>query len=169
MEDAIPPVTEESPNPEPQYQVTVRHLTMIGASVNAALATGRYDGPECSPTMLLRHANEGRLFSTLKRLLGDPQLCDWVWLTQAQREELNEEWSRIGNAYVVEDFRLTRQSSGLALVLGLIFESICMRGTSPIPLDSAEWKADEGADCERGESRRAGDVPVECVNRSRVH
>ena len=150
MEDAIPPVTEESPNPEPQYQVTVRHLTMIGASVNAALATGRYDGPECSPTMLLRHANEGRLFSTLKRLL-------------------NEEWSRIGNAYVVEDFRLTRQSSGLALVLGLIFESICMRGTSPIPLDSAKWKADEGADCERGESRRAGDVPVECVNRSRVH
>jgi len=42
---------------------------------------------------------------------------------------LTREWSRIGNAYAVEDFRLTRQSSGLALVLALIFESIGLRET----------------------------------------
>jgi hypothetical protein len=44
-------------------------------------------------------------------------------LTEALREELNEEWSRIGNAYVVEDFRLTRQSSGLALVLAFVLRA----------------------------------------------
>jgi hypothetical protein len=63
------------------------------------------------------------------RLLGDPQLCDWGWLAQVQREELNDEWSRIDNAYVVADFRLTRQSSGLALVLAFVFESMGLRDT----------------------------------------
>jgi len=134
MKDVPLPVTAESPHPDALHHVTVRHLAMMGASVNAALATGRYDGPECSPAVLLRHANDGRLLSTLERLVDDPWLCDWNWLTKAQREELNEEWSRIGNACVVEDFRLTRQSSGLALVLALIFESIGMRETPLLPV-----------------------------------
>ena len=139
MEHRQPPVTAESPYPDALYHVTIRHLAMMGASVNAALATGRYNGPQCSPAVLLRHANDGRLLSTLERLLNDPWLCDWSWLTKAQREELNEEWSRIGNASVVEDFRLTRQSSGLALVLALIFESTTLRGTPPLPVGIDEF------------------------------
>jgi hypothetical protein len=68
MEPTSPHVSEESAKTEPPPLVTVRHLGMIGASVNAALATGRYDGPECSPTKLLRHADEGGLFS--RRAMG---------------------------------------------------------------------------------------------------
>jgi hypothetical protein len=105
--------------------VLSRHLAMIGSYVNTALASGRRDDIDVS--LVLRHANKGQLFSSLETVLG--QDADFGWLSEDQRAELNDEWSRIANCFVVEDFGLTYGSRGLFLVMALILEGIKMRET----------------------------------------
>jgi hypothetical protein len=59
------------------------------------------------------------------RALGGIGCFDWI--DGRQRVALNEEWARLANCVIVEDFGLARTAPGLFLVMAFILESIKSR------------------------------------------
>jgi hypothetical protein len=97
-------------------------LIQLPYSVNAALASGRYN--DITAAEVLTVSNHQRLLPTLEQRLGKD--LDLREFSEADRLELNDSSARIANAVVLSDFRLDDASRGLALVMTFILEQITM-------------------------------------------
>jgi hypothetical protein len=100
--------------------VTIRRLVTIAYEVNAAMASGRCD--DINTEAAFRLANDERLFTVLRDRLGAG--TELAAFTDAEGAELDEEWARIANCILLQDYKLDGESRGLALVMGLILEGI---------------------------------------------
>jgi hypothetical protein len=102
---------------------TAEHLVHFAIDVNGILGTDRREAYRgFTATDAMREANNGRLFSTLKRILAND--VNFSLLSDAEGEELNEEWARMANCISIENLRLERTSPGLCLVMAFILHSI---------------------------------------------
>jgi hypothetical protein len=115
--------------------VTAKHLAMLGLNITRALAEGKHADLDISISTVARHANEGRLLSSLESALAHGDDVWLGWLTDERRAALEDEWARIANTIAIEEYGLTRRTPGLYLVLVLIFEGIKTRDVPRMSLE----------------------------------